>query len=255
MEDDFTYVLRKALRGQALNLQQVTELAALPENKVISFSRGHFDSHVSRSLAKVLGLSPDAYAAHLDYHPESLRLPYIRRLILPFNGDQVNAWLVSKGETHLLFDTGNDETSAAKEIKNLKLTPSAVFITHGHPDHIGGMAAFQAPLFGSSISGASDLAPGNEIRIGEITLKAVDLSGHFNPALGYLLSGFDRPVLVTGDAIFAGSIGGCDPEHYRDAIQRIKSALAKLDDRTVILPGHGPLTTVGEEKRSNPFLA
>lgn len=255
LEDDFTYVLRKALRGQGLSPEEAAGRAGLPGQKVISFSRGHFDPHTASLLAEGLGLSPEAYASHLDYHPEHLDLPDIQRLILPFNGDHVNAWLVSKGGQHLLFDTGCDPTSAAAELERMKVEPSAVFLTHDHPDHVSGMDAFSVQKYGPLISGANHVDPGGLLSMDGITLRAVDLSGHFNPSVGYLIDGLTQPVLVAGDAIFAGSIGGCDPEHYKDAILRIKAALASLEDHTVILPGHGPPTTVGEEKRRNPFLA
>ena len=255
LEDDFTYVLKKALRGQALSLEQVAGRSGLPGQRVALFSRGMFDPHTATAVAEVLGLSPEAYAAHQDYHPDLLELPDVQRLILPFNGDHVNAWLVSKGSQHVLFDTGNDPDSAAAELDLLKVEPSAVFLTHGHPDHTSGMVAFSAPKQGPLIDGAVHLEPGSHVTLDEITLRTVDLSGHFNPSLGYIIEGLARPVLVAGDAIFAGSIGGCDPEYYHDAILRIKAALASLDDHTVILPGHGPPTTVGEEKRGNPFLA
>jgi glyoxylase-like metal-dependent hydrolase (beta-lactamase superfamily II) len=63
------------------------------------------------------------------------------------------------------------------------------------------------------------------------------------------------PALVTGDALFAGSIGGCaTPAIYQQALRTLRAALAPLTDQTLLLPGHGPATTVGEERAGNPFL-
>jgi glyoxylase-like metal-dependent hydrolase (beta-lactamase superfamily II) len=86
-------------------------------------------------------------------------------------------------------------------------------------------------------------------------VRACELSGHYTPALGFHIEGLSRPVLVTGDALFAGSIGGCGtPEIYQLALRTLRATLAALPDETVLLPGHGSATTLGEERVSNPFL-
>ena len=69
------------------------------------------------------------------------------------------------------------------------------------------------------------------------------------------MEGLERPVLVTGDALFAGSIGGCGtPAIYQHALRRLRDLLEPLPDETVLLPGHGPATTLCEERTANPFL-
>jgi len=99
------------------------------------------------------------------------------------------------------------------------------------------------------------MKPGDAIQCGSLTVRACDLSGHANPALGFHIEGLPSPVLVTGDAVFAGSIGGCaTPAVYQHALQRLKETLTSLPATTILLPGHGPATTLGEERVSNPFL-
>ena len=100
------------------------------------------------------------------------------------------------------------------------------------------------------------MKPGDSFRIGKFTIRACDLAGHAIPALGYRIDGLTSPVLVTGDALFAGSIGGCaTPEAYRIALKNIHHAFEHSLPNCVILPGHGPATTWGAETKHNPFIA
>jgi glyoxylase-like metal-dependent hydrolase (beta-lactamase superfamily II) len=207
----------------------------------------------------VLGLNPDALANHEHYLPKPLNLPSIHRLDFPFGEERVNAWLVWTDDTAILFDTGYEPTSCAVALDAIGAPPlDQIFVTHNHVDHIGGIPSFMMRgniLHGSGIDNALTMKPGDSIRCGSLTVRACDLSGHANPALGFHIDGLAGPVLVTGDALFAGSIGGCaTPEIYQYALRRLGEVLAPLPDTTVLLPGHGPATTLGEERVSNPFL-
>jgi glyoxylase-like metal-dependent hydrolase (beta-lactamase superfamily II) len=70
----------------------------------------------------------------------------------------------------------------------------------------------------------------------------------------FFVTGLARPVAIVGDSIFAGSMGGGNVS-YKDALRNNVEKILTLPDETIICPGHGPMTTVGEEKRSNPFFA
>jgi hydroxyacylglutathione hydrolase len=260
LEDDFTYVLRKAFKGLALAPGEAALRAGLAESAVLGLSRGNFSPDVARGLAPVLGLDPAALADHPNYHPRPQSVRGIHRLELPFGEDGVNAWRITAGATAILFDTGDDSVSCRRALQDLNLSPpNQVFITHGHGDHIGGISAFLEmglPVYGPSIAGISDLTAGTTIDCGPSILRTWDLSGHFTPSLGYQVDGLEVPVFVTGDALFAGSMGGCNsPERYQHALDRLHAVLDPLPGETVILPGHGPATTLGEERRGNPFFA
>ncbi len=259
LEDDFTYVIRKAFKGLALAPGEAAVRAGLAEKDVLAFSRGKFSPDIARRLAPVLGLNPAALANHDHYQPQPLAISNIHRLDLPFSGERVNAWLVWTGGAALLFDTGYDAHSCTVALDAMAAPrPDAVFITHAHHDHIGGIPPFDAEgidLCGPNIKKVRPIHPGDSVRCGSLTIHACDLSGHANPALGYHIDGLALPVLVTGDALFAGSIGGCDgPVKYQHALQRLKEILTPLPDSTILLPGHGPATTLGEERAGNPFL-
>jgi hydroxyacylglutathione hydrolase len=255
LEDDYTYVIRKAFKGLALAPGEAALRAGLPEPEVLAFSRGNFSEGTARRLAPALHLNAEALANHPHYLPRPLGLPNVHRIDLPFDRERVNAWLIWENDTAVLFDTGYDPGSCAVALDAIGAPPlQQVFITHGHHDHTGGISDFQkrgTPVHGPGL----DLKPGDSIRCGPLTIRACDLSGHATPSLGYHVDGLSCPLLVTGDALFAGSIGGCgSPALYQHALQRLRETLDPLPAATVLLPGHGPATTLGEERVRNPFL-
>lgn len=255
LEDDFTYVLRKALAGHQLAPAEAAALAGISEHAVLSLLRGTFSAETARRLAPVLGLNAGAFAGHADYHPKPLSQAAIRQLDLPFADGQVNAWLVDAGASRVLFDAGHDPRDLVRALGDL---PERAFITHPHRDHTGGLHLLlehHIPVHAAAISGAIPVQPGDSVFCDSLIVRACDLSGHAVPALGYLIEGLPVPVLVTGDALFAGSIGGCaTPALYQQALRNLRAALAPLPDATILLPGHGPATTLGEEREGNPFL-
>jgi glyoxylase-like metal-dependent hydrolase (beta-lactamase superfamily II) len=255
LEDDFTYVLRKALAGHQLAPAEAAATAGIAEHSVLSFLRGTFCAETARRLAPVLGLNAGAFAGHEDYHPQPLALPSIRQLDLPFGDGQVNAWLIEAGDARILFDAGNDTRDFLRALGDL---PERAFITHAHRDHTGGLQHLlehHIHVHAAGIHGTIPMKPGDSVCCGPLVIRASDLSGHAVPALGYHIEGLSAPVLVTGDALFAGSIGGCaTPAIYQQALCNLRAALAPLPDATILLPGHGPATTVGEERGGNPFL-
>lgn len=259
LEDDFTYVIRKAFKGLSLSPGEAASRAGLPEKDVLSFLRGNFSADTARRLAPVLGLNPEALATHDHYQPKPQSLPEIHRLDMPFDEERVNAWLIWTTDEAILFDTGYEPDSCAGALDDI-CAPilDRVFITHGHRDHIGGIRSFiergNIP-YGSQIDEVWPMSPGESISCGSLVVRACDLSGHYTPMLGFHIEGLAQPVLITADALFAGSVGGCDtPELYQQALDRLRKVLAPLPDRTVLLPGHGPATTLGEERARNPFL-
>ncbi|MBM4353008.1 MAG: MBL fold metallo-hydrolase [Deltaproteobacteria bacterium] len=198
-----------------------------------------------------------------------------------FQSNCVAVWDEATGEG-VLFDTGGEPTRILDFVKSAGIQVKAIFLTHGHVDHVAGTnrvkEALSAPvylhpldkeltehtsrqclMFGIPIEDAPlvdhDLAEGDRFTFGSLDFSALHLPGH-SPGCTAFLFACDKPVLISGDVLFEGSIGrtdlpGGDMEKMRESLGRLK----KLPDDIVVVPGHGSKTSIGREKLRNPYLS
>jgi hydroxyacylglutathione hydrolase len=250
LEDEFSDVLSKAMRGLGLSSSTLADASGIPLHEIEALLRGEMNEAAARAASRSLGLDAEALIALPSYLPQPIEIPGIRRIELPFGQWLVNAWELEREGIRILFDTGFGETDILRKISTVGL--DAVLITHADRDHIGGMAALAAQ--GIRVITAEDALSAGTLIFGSLCFEVVDLSGHFSPAVGYLIHGLECPLMVSGDAIFAGSMGACHTiQTFELASQTLSAALGKTDPTCVILPGHGPATTFAEEIVSNPF--
>ncbi len=265
LEDHFNDILGKALRGQGLAESEAAARSGLPRESVHALFFGEFDETATRKLAPILGLNADALAAsgRKAWRPEPVEIAGLAQFTTPWEDMMVNSYLVWNPATRvaIAFDTGADCDPMLKfaEEKNLRI--QLIALTHTHGDHVFDLDRLKSKTGARAIvssreplEGADPVADLEPIQVEGLKVEARSTWGHSPGGLTYVVHGLARPVAIVGDAVFAGSMGG-GMISYADALRTNRAEILTLPDETILCPGHGPLTTVGEEKQHNPFLA
>jgi hydroxyacylglutathione hydrolase len=180
-------------------------------------------------------------------------------------GMPVNCYLVwdEVSREAALFDTGWSAQPVLELVAENQLALRHVFITHAHEDHIAGLAAIRSQFPKVRLHSSAKTAPVDQrnrpndfIHLGSLRLTHRDTPGHAEDGATYVVGTWpeDAPhVAIVGDALFAGSIGRGN-QSWDLARQAVRNQIFSLPPDTLICPGHGPLTTVAEEKAHNPFF-
>jgi glyoxylase-like metal-dependent hydrolase (beta-lactamase superfamily II) len=265
LEDNFHDIIGKAMRGLNLNDAHVANNAGVQPGAVEALREGKWDAVLARKIAPVLGLGADALvtAGEKLWAPAPIALDGLAQFNTPFEDMTVNSYLVwdaASGEA-AAFDTGMDCSGMLNFLAEKKLHLGRIFLTHTHGDHIfeldrlkektGALAVVGAR---EPIDGAAPFDPGATFTIGTLRVETRLTWGHSKGGITFVISGLAKPVAIVGDAVFAGSMGG-GAISYESALQTNRAEIFSLPAETIICPGHGPLTTVGEEKMHNPFFA
>ena len=245
IEDDFNDVLNKAIIGTGTSKQQLcSEL-----DRLELCLDGNMDESLVLQIAPKLNLTPEKLLKHPSYYPNTPIPASCHLFVSPFGYIGVNSYVIETQSHLLIFDTGTDATACTEFIKNHPDKQALLFITHEHADHIACLDALK-PLTGDPLI----LDLNSQHQYDNITLTVIDVAGHLSPAQAFYITGLDSPLCMVGDAIFAGSIGKCQPQNYQTALSNIRNNLLTLPGETILFPGHGPLTTVALEKENNPFF-
>jgi len=203
--------------------------------------------------------------------------------VFPVGPLQCNCSVIGDEQTHaaMVIDPGDQIDDILKILREEKLTLKQIVVTHAHIDHVGGAMKLKASTGAPILMNQSDyallkmldmqavwvgmrppgdvqvdeaLAHGRVLKVGEISSNVIHTPGHTEGSICVYFPVEQK--LIAGDTLFAGSIGRTDlPGGSMEKIMRsLHNQVLALPDETEVVPGHGPLTTIGEERETNPFL-
>jgi hydroxyacylglutathione hydrolase len=273
LEDELGDVLEKAARHVSLSMERLAAFADVEPARIqdaLDYRSELTQPELGR-LARVLGLNEvglNALAQGAYPVAELNGLPFcVHPLRRPYGVGVANAYVVSTGgDTAILFDTGASHAELHRAWPTKIQQIEAVFVTHYEAEHIGGLDVvlretelreFYGPPTGRWPQ-CHGLGEGQTVAFDKIRVTAFHTPGHAAEHNCYLIQATTKPsgaaLLISGDLIFAGSLGGgyfcCQRQ-----LTHSRRILDLLADDTIIAPGHGPLTTAANERRFNPFLA
>jgi glyoxylase-like metal-dependent hydrolase (beta-lactamase superfamily II) len=271
LEDHLGDIVRKACAANNISSTAAAGAAGLSESEFKAFGEtGQSAKKINfAALGKLAGLNPAKLEAVANgWLPSPKDLSGWRELrVFTTKKDDltVNCYLVwdEVQRDAALFDTGLDVQPVLDTIAAEGLTLRHIFITHSHWDHVEALPQFRAAWPKARLHSGSKNAPVDQhnknseiIHLGGLRVTHRETPGHAEDGVTYLVGNWqeDAPhVAIVGDAIFAGSMGNGNGA-WDLAKQKIREQILSLPAETLLCPGHGPLTTVAEEKAHNPFF-
>lgn len=272
LEDEFGDIIQKARSGRGLSVAQVARETQIPRGQLSKMENYTLKPTAERveKIAAALGLStpklldiamerwaPTKWDVNFDSAITVIPLSMTLR-----SGYSVYCYLLTckRTKASVIVDTGGNPDKVIEAVSEHNLKPSLILITHEHSDHAGGLRKLQVVTQAQVIASAAAALPSEvkectkledsaEIELGDLSIKILHTPGHTRGSCCYYVS---KAVFV-GDTIFAGSVGR-GGFSYQSLLQSVRDKIFTLDDDVHLFPGHGPITTVGQEKAHNPFF-
>jgi glyoxylase-like metal-dependent hydrolase (beta-lactamase superfamily II) len=265
LEDNFADVIGKAQRGLRVPDSALATKDGTSIDQIRAVRDGKFDENIVRAIAPLLDLDANALVdlGMERWRPDKVELDGLKQFSTHYGDMLVNAYLIWNPEQQnaVAFDTGAECAEMLRFAGKGKLAIKMILLTHAHPDHVADLPRLReetgAHVFApesESVPGAEKIAEGKHFQLGSIDIEARLTWGHSPGGITFVVTGLARPIAIVGDSLFAGSMGGGNVS-YHDALRNNLEKILTLPVETIICPGHGPMTTVGEEKKHNPFFA
>ncbi len=271
LEDDPSDILRKASRGVGLDPAELARRTGLEVRAIQAWLKGDGvpNDDQARAVAVVLRLDPGKFAdaAARRWYPGAEMPPDVRHH--PHDPHPSNGYLffLQDGKTAALIDPAGIPRTLLNAVNEGPYALRYILVTHKHADHCDATAdvarAFpdaqivmhraDVHAIGSLSSKAIPVKDGDDLPFGDdASIRMLHTPGHTDGSSCFLF----RSTLFSGDTLFAGSVGGifADVSTYDDLLASVRFKLFALNDETVVMPGHGPPTTIAQEKAHNPFF-
>jgi len=271
LEDHVGDVIRKARAMTGVTAEAAAKAAGLSAEELAGLEDSGKSARKPdyRTLAALVGLNgaklETLSAGWLPAPTDLGTWRELRQITTPRGGNTVHCYLLWDEVTReaALFDTGFEAEAVFKVLEENGAELKHLFITHSHHDHIEGLPAIKERFPTLRIHTDTKGAPPQHrnrrndcVHVGSLRVSNRETPGHAEDGVTYLIGNWPDDaahVAVVGDAIFAGSMGGAK-EHGELAKAKVREQILVLPPDTLICSGHGPLTTVAQEKASNPFF-
>ena len=271
LEDHLGDIIRKARGMSNVSAGTAARAAGLTETDlaVLEESGQAAQKPNLAALAELVGLHPGKLEAIASGWLPSIKdlstWRELRCITTTAGGMAVNCYLVwdEVSREAALFDTGWEAPPVTQLIAENQLELRHIFITHAHEDHVAALSDLRQQSPKVRLHSGSKRAPVDQrnrpndfIHLGSLRITHRDTPGHAEDGTTYIVGTWpdDAPhVAIVGDALFAGSIGRGN-QSWDLARQKVREQILTLPPETLLCPGHGPLTTVAEEKAHNPFF-
>jgi len=271
LEDTFGDILRKSMRGTGVTAKQLASATGIGEPEIAAWLKddGAADDVQARAVAKILRLDPGKLAdsAAQRWYPPDIERDDVRHH--PHDPHPSNGYVffLEGGRRSALVDPAGVPQNLLRVLRDGDYHLQYILVTHKHADHCDATAdvaaAFpqaqivmhrlDAPAIGKLASKAVPIRDGEDLDFGDgVRIRMLHTPGHTDGSSSFVF----QSVVFTGDTLFAASVGGAfgDKSTYGDILNSVQSKLFTLPDDTVVMPGHGPPSTIALEKAHNPFF-
>jgi hydroxyacylglutathione hydrolase len=271
LEDTFGDIVRKAMRGTHVSDAQLASAAGVDSKALAGWLKdaGAPDETQARAVARVLRLDPGklADAALQRWLPPTIALPDVRHHPQDPHPSNGYVFFLDGGRRAALVDPAGIPANLLRVLREGEYHLEYILVTHKHADHCDATAdvaaafpqakivmhALDAHAIGALAPKALPVKDGDDLPFGDgVKIRMLHTPGHTDGSSSFIF----KSTIFTGDTLFAASVGGAygDASTFDDILNSVRSKIFTLPDDTVVMPGHGPPTTVALEKAHNPFF-